>query len=77
LFKIAISARDEKLETESKRLQKQVLLLKMAIEDAIVKRQRSLSCLEDSLDSRVVSKEALLLTCSHKGSQVIGWLDDF
>ena len=65
------------METEAERLQKQVVLLKTAIEDAIVKRQRSLSRLEDSLDSRVVSREALVLTCSHKGSQVIGWLDDF
>jgi len=65
------------LETEAERLQKQVVLLKTAIEDAIVKRQRTLSRLEDNLDSRVVSREALVLTCSHKGSQVIGWLDDF
>ena len=54
-----------------------VVTLKTAIEEAIIKGQKSLDGLNDIPGSGLVSNEDFVLTCVHAGSGVVGWLDDF
>ncbi len=62
---------------EGKRLQDEFLTLKTAIEEAIIKGQKSVAGLDDIPDSGLVSNEDFALTCVNAGSGVVGWIDDF
>jgi len=65
------------VEMEVKCLYDDVTALKMAIEEAIIKGQKSLVGLTDISESGLVSNKDFALTCVHAGSGVVGWLDDF
>jgi hypothetical protein len=54
-----------------------VITLKMAIEEAIIKGQKSVAVLSDIPESGLVSSEDFALTCVNAGSGVVGWVDDF
>jgi len=54
-----------------------VVTLKAAIEEAIIKGQKSLDGLNDIPRSGPVSNKDFALTCVNAGSGVVGWLDDF
>ena len=54
-----------------------VVNLKAAIEEAIIKGQKSLPGLNDIPESDLVSNDDFDLTCVNTGSGVVGWLDDF
>jgi hypothetical protein len=62
---------------EVKCLYDDVMTLKMAIEEAIIKGQKSWGDLTDTPGSGLVSSEDLGLTCVSAGSGVVGWIDDF
>ena len=66
-----------KLEMEVKRLQDEFVTLKTAIEEAIIKGQKSVAVLSDIPESDLVSDEDFALTCVNAGSGVVGWADDF
>jgi hypothetical protein len=65
------------LEMEVKRLYDDVVTLKKAIEEAIIKGQKSLADLNDISGSCLVSNEDFALTCMNVGSGIVGWIDDF
>jgi len=67
----------KKLEMEVKSLYDDVVTLKTAIEEAIIKGQKSVAVLSDIPESGLVSKEDFALTCVHAGSGVVGWVNDF
>jgi len=73
---IAIKGSKE-LETEVKCLEDEVMILKVAIERAITKGQKSLSLLSDIPGSEVVFDEDFAVTCVDVGPGVVGWVDDF
>ena len=62
---------------EVKCLYDDVVTLTMAIEEAIIKGQKSVAVLSDIPESDLVSHEDFALTCVHAGSGVVGWIDDF
>lgn len=62
---------------EVKRLYDDVMTLRMAIEEAIIKGQKSVAVLSDIPESGLVSKEDFALTCVNTGSGIVGWIDDF
>lgn len=53
------------------------MTLKMAIEEAIMKGQRSLAVFTDVPESEVVFDDDFGLTCAGTGSGVVGWVEDF
>jgi len=65
------------METEVRSLYDDVMTLKMAIEEAIIKGQKCMDGLNDSQGSRLVSTEDFALSCVQASSGVVGWLDDF
>jgi len=65
----------KKLEVEAKRLQDEFVTLKMAIEEAIIKGQKSVAILGDIPESDLVSDEDFALTHMNGGSGVVGWVD--
>jgi hypothetical protein len=65
------------LEMEVKRLYDDVVTLKTAIEEAIIKGQKSKGDLNDIPEPGLVSNEDFALTCVHAGSGIVGWADDF
>ena len=65
------------MEIEVKRLYDDVVTLKTAIEEAIIKGQKSVAVLGEIPESGLVSNEDFALTCVNAGSGVVGWLDDF
>jgi hypothetical protein len=65
------------VEMEVKCLCDDVVTLKTAIEEAIIKGQKSLDGLNDIPRSGLVCNEDFALTCVNAGSGVVGWLDDF
>jgi hypothetical protein len=67
----------KKLETEVKCLEDEVVILKTAIEEAIIKGQKSIGSLSDTLGSDLVSDDDFALTRVHAGSGIVGWVDDF
>jgi len=67
----------KELETEVKCLEDEVMTLKSAIEEAIIKGRKSIGSLNDILGSDLVSDDDFALTCVHAGSGVVGWVDDF
>lgn len=54
-----------------------VITLKTAIEEAIIKGQKSKAGLGEISKSDLVSNGDFALTCLNIGSGVVGWLDDF
>jgi hypothetical protein len=62
---------------EVKCLRDDVMTLKMAIEEAIIKGQKSLSGLTDVPESSLFSNDNFVLTCVNTGSGIVGWVDDF
>ena len=65
------------METQVKCLEDEVMTLKTAIEEAIIKGQKSVGSLNDILGSDLVSDDDFALTCVHAGLGVVGWVDDF
>jgi len=68
--------RSKKLETEVKCLYDEVVTLKMAIEEAIIKGQKSSALSSDIPECGVVFDEDLALTCGDTCPGVVGWIDD-
>ena len=64
-------------ETEIKCLYDEVTTLKTAIEEAIIKGQKSLDLLSDIPESDAVFDEDFALTRADAGPGVVGWVDDF
>jgi len=77
LFKGITNRGSKKLEMEVKCLYDDVVTLKTAIEEAIIKGQQSVAVLSDIPESGLVSKEDFALTCVNAGSGVVGWVNDF
>jgi hypothetical protein len=75
--KVITNQRSEKLEMEVKCLYDDVMTLRMAIEEAIIKGQKSWGDLADTPGSGLVFNGDLALTCVNAGSGVVGWVDDF
>ena len=65
------------MEIEAKRLEDEFVTLKTAIEEAIIKGQKSRGGLNDIPGSGLVSNEDFALTSMNTGSGVVGWIDDF
>jgi hypothetical protein len=65
------------VEIEAKRLQDEFVTLKTAIEEAIIKGQKSRGGLSDIPGSGLVSNEDFALTSVNARSEVVGWVDDF
>ena len=63
----------KKLEREVKRLHDDVVALKTAIEEAIIKGQKSLDNLNDIPEPCLVSNEDFALTYVNSGSKAVGW----
>jgi len=64
------------LETEVKCLYDEVLTLKVAIEEAIIKGQKSFGALSDITESGMTADEELDLGDLNGGSGLVGWVDD-
>jgi hypothetical protein len=62
---------------EVERLYDDVMTLKAAIEEAIIKGQKSMAVPNDILGYGLVSEEDLVCTSMNAGSGVVGWIDDF
>jgi hypothetical protein len=77
LFKVIVNRGSKKVEMEVKCLQDEFVTLKTAIEEAIIKGQKSGAVLSDIPESDLVSNDDFALTCVHAGSGVVGWIDDF
>ena len=65
------------MEMEVKRLQDEFVTLKTAIEEAIIKGQKSMAGPNDMRGYGLVSEEDLVRTSMNAGSDVVGWVDDF
>ena len=64
------------METEGKSLHDEVLTLKMAIEEAIIKGQKIFGTLSDITESGTTVDEELDLVDVNGGSGLVGWVDD-
>jgi hypothetical protein len=74
---VIIDRGSKKLEMEVKRLQDEFVTLKTAIEEAIIKGQKSMAGPNDMRGYGLVSEEDLVRTSMNAGSDVVGWVDDF
>lgn len=63
------------METEAKSLYDDVITLKMAIEEAIIKGQKSFGALSDITESGMTSDEELDFINVNGDSGVVGWVD--
>jgi len=77
LFKVIVDRGSKKVEMEIRCLQDEFVTLKTAIEEAIIKGQKSVAVLSDIPESDLVFDEDFALTCVNAGSGVVGWVDDF
>jgi hypothetical protein len=77
MVNVIITKGSRKLETEVECLEHEVMTLKTAIEEAIMKGQKSLAVFTDVPESGVVFDEEFAMTCSDAGAGVVGWVDDF
>ncbi len=68
---------ERKVDKQSKHLQDDLALLKQAIEEAIVKGQKSLRELNDTCVSGTVSDKDVALPRTRAGLGVGGWVEDF
>jgi hypothetical protein len=64
------------LEIEAKRLQDEFVILKLALEEAIIKGQRSTSDLGDVSGHTAVSKQCSMPSDATAKPGVVGWIDD-
>jgi hypothetical protein len=64
------------LETEVKCLYDEVLTLKVAIEEAIIKGQKAFGALPEATKSGMTADEELDLLDVNRGSGLVGWVDD-
>jgi hypothetical protein len=64
------------LETEVKCLYDEILTLKVAIEEAIIKGQKAFGALTDATKSSMTADEELDLLDVNRGSGLVGWVDD-
>jgi len=64
------------LKTEVKCLYDEILTLKTAIEEAIIKGQKSFGPLSDIAESGMTADEELNLVDVGGGSGLVGWVDD-
>jgi hypothetical protein len=64
------------LETEVKCQYDEVMTLKAAIEEAIVKGQKSFGALSDIIESGMTPDDELDLNGMNRGSGLVGWIDD-
>ena len=62
---------------EAERLQKEFVTLKIAIEEAINKGQKSKADLNDVPGSGLVPNEHFTRAHMNAGSGIVGWVDDF
>jgi hypothetical protein len=62
---------------ETKCLYDDVMTLRTAIEEAIIKGQKSVAVFSDISESDLVATEDFALTCVNTGSGIVGWVDDF
>ena len=67
----------KKLDIEVKRLHDEVLTLTQAIEEAIIKGQKSMRDLYDISESVLVTREDSTFIYMNSGSGVVGWVEDF
>lgn len=65
-----------KLETEAKCLYDEVLTLRMAIEEAIIKGQKAFGALSEIRDSGMTANAGLEVVDVEGGSGLVGWIDD-
>jgi hypothetical protein len=73
----AITSKGSKeLEMEVKYLYDEVVTLKTAIEEAIIKGQKSSALVSDIPECGVVCDEDFALTCRDAWPGVVGWIDD-
>jgi len=77
ILRVKVNRRSNELEIEAKRLQDEFVTLKKAIEEAIIKGQKSVAGPNDILGYGLVSEEDLVRTSMNAGSGVVGWVDDF
>ena len=63
------------METDVKCLYDEVLILKTAIEEAIMKGQKAFGALSDSTESGMTADESLGLVDVEGGSRLVGWVD--
>jgi hypothetical protein len=75
-MKAITSKGSEELEMEVKCLYDEVVTLKMAIEEAIIKGQKSSALLSDTPEYGAVFDEDFALTCGEACPGVVGWIDD-
>jgi hypothetical protein len=62
---------------EVKCLQDEFVTLKTAIEEAIIRGQKSVAVPSDIPESDLVSNKDFAFTCVNAGSGVVGWVNDF
>ncbi len=62
---------------EVKSLEREVMTLRTAIEEAIMKGQKSLTVLSDISESDLVTGEDFAATWEDAGPGVVGWVVDF
>jgi len=74
---VIITKGSKKLETKVKWLEDEVMTLGTAIEEAIIKGQKSVAVFSDISESDLVAAEDFALTCVNTGSGIVGWVDDF
>ena len=67
----------KKLEIESERLRDEILILKTAIEEAIIKGQKSINGLYDISEFVMVTHKGSVFNCMDAGSGIVGWVDNF
>lgn len=77
MVNVITSARSQRLETEVKYLHDEIMTLKTAIEEAIIKGQNSLDPVSDVPESDVAFEENLAVTCADAVPGTVGWIDDF
>lgn len=75
-MKVIADGGSKKLEIEVRSLYDEVMTLRTAIEEAIIKGQKSTGGLDDIPGADLVSDKELGSTCVSEGSGVVGWIDD-
>ncbi len=75
-MEVIASKGSSKLETEVRCLYDEVMTLKMAIEEAIIKGQKSLDLVSDIPESDIVFDEDFTVTCAEAVPGVVGWIDE-
>jgi len=77
MVNVIITKESSELKTGAKCLEREVMTLKMAIEEAIMKGQKSSAASADVPESGVVFGEDFGLSCADTGSGIVGSVDDF